>query len=125
MATDIGTGAMVTFGTSGYSAEILSIDFAFERDSINVSHMLSTTAHETIPADLFSSTFDLETNFLMGAKPPINGANETITIVIPNGAGTNSWVTAGHLTSFNATVPLEDKSTASLSVTCNGDWTVT
>lgn len=125
MATDIGTSATVTFGTSGYSAEVTNIGISFSRDSVTTSHMGTTTAHRTQPTDLFSSTISLDTNFLMGTKPPINGANEAITIVVPNGAGTNSWAGSGHLTSFDATIPNEDTMTATLEITCDGNWTVT
>jgi len=126
MATDIGTGATVTFGTSGYNAEILTIDGSWERNaSVDSSHLGTTTANDMLPADRFGSTIELDTNFLMGTKPPINGANETITIVVPNGAGNNSWSVSGHLSGFDFTVADEEKSVASLSITCSGDWTVT
>ena len=125
MATDIGTAATVTFGTSGYAAEITNISVSFSRESVTVSHMGTTTHHATQPTDLYSSTISLETNFLMSTKPPINGANEAITIVIPNGAGTNTWAGNGHLTGFDFNAPNEDVMTASLEITCNGDWTIT
>lgn len=91
MARD-GHGTTITFGTSGFAAELLSVGgISLERGSIPTTHMGTTTAHTFMPADIYDGgTLDITFEYEGGDAPPIAGAVETITIV-PGGAGSISF----------------------------------
>lgn len=117
-ATDVGTGISLTFGTSGFSAELLSVNHnAISREGVDTTHMGSTMNREMIPVDLVNpGTVDFEIHFDPDAQPPISDSAETLTITFPNPSGGTSGATlegTGFVTEWAFTSPLEDKMTAS------------
>ena len=122
----VGTGTTITFGTSGFSANIMSVDGpGITREAIETTHMGTTTAKTFIPADLIDGG---EMSFTMqfdGAlDPPTDAAAETITIDW-GGAGTGEkWTFSGFMTGFNPSSPLEELMTASATLKVTGDVTV-
>jgi len=122
MATDIGTGSTVTFGTSSFSADILSMDVSgITRESINTSHMGTSAAHTFMPTDLVDNgTLGLEIAWVAGLVPPIltNGAAETVTIAFAGSAST--WSFSCFQTELGVVVPLEDKMTANCTFKISG-----
>lgn len=125
MATDIGTGTTVTFGTSGFTADILGVNHdGIAREAINTSHMGTTNDHTFMPTDLVDNgEISLEIAFVPSLSPPIitNGPAETVTI---NYAGTGSWAASAFQTGFSIGAPLEDKMTGTLTLKVTGGITI-
>ncbi len=93
---DIGTGATIVFGTSGFTAEVMSISIdGIDRESIETTHLGTTVpaanqygGRTYIPGDLADpGTTTIEINFNPDTLPPIGLAAETITITFPLVAG--------------------------------------
>ncbi|MBE3118841.1 MAG: hypothetical protein IMZ50_08815 [Candidatus Atribacteria bacterium] len=123
-AVDITTGTTITFATSAFTAEIASVNGPdYSRESINTSHLGTTTAHTFIPADLYDAgSLSLSIHYNPDTTVPINSAPETITVTYPAGA-TVSF--SGFMTGHNATGPLEDKMTADVTIKITGAVTRT
>ena len=120
MAVDVGTGTTVTFGTSGFSANVTNIDWSdINREAIQTSHLGTVDAHTHIPGKLYDSgSIELEIQFdPEDGLPPINGAAETITITFPD---ESVWSGTGFATGFTATVPLEELMTGTLTLKISG-----
>ena len=126
MATDIGTGTTVTFGTSGFTADILNVNWdGITRESIETSHMGTTSDKTFMPADLVDNgTIVLEIAFVATLSPPIitNGAAETVTIAFAGSA--THWSASAFQTEFSIGAPLEDKMTGSLTLKVTGGITI-
>jgi hypothetical protein len=122
MATDIGTGSTVTFGTSGFTADILGVNLSgVTREAINTSHMGTTSDHTFMPVDLVDNgTLELEIAWLATLTPPIitNAAAETVTVAFAGSATT--WSFSAFQTDLGVTVPLEDKMTATMTFKISG-----
>ena len=118
----IGTGASITFGTSGFTAEILDITLPdMTREPVNVSHLGTTFDHIYIPVDLVENNelaFDVHLN--PDTVPPIHDVAETVTVDFRDGA---SWSFSGFMTKYGGTNPLEDKLMASVAVKVTGGIT--
>lgn len=128
--TDVTTGATVVFGTSSFSAELLSIGLpSIARGMYDTTHMGTTTARTHAPVDLIEwGELEIEFNFDPDDEPPIGGAAETITITFPTPAGGSTGATiagSGFMTAFSVTAPLEDKMTATATIKWTGDLTWT
>ena len=125
MATDIGTGTTVTFGTSAFTADVLSVNWdGISREAIQTSHMGTTLDHTFMPTDLVDNgEISLEIAFVGALNPPImtNAAAETVTIVW---AGSGTWAASAFATSFSIGAPLEDKMTATLTLKVTGAVTI-
>lgn len=125
MATDIGTGTTITFGTSGFTADILAVNWdGIARESINTSHMGTTNDHTFMPTDLVDNgEISVEIAFIGSLSPPIitNGAAETVTVAW---AGGSSWAASAFQTGFTAGAPLEDKMTGTLTLKVSGGITI-
>jgi len=120
---DVGTGSSVAFA-SGFLAEILAIDHnGLSREKIPTSHMGTTVAHTSRPSDLYESgELVVELAFDPSAAPPIDQPAETVTVTWPDGS-TEEF--EGYLTGFDITDPLEDKMTATATITASGPITRT
>lgn len=128
--TDVTTGATVVFGTSGFSAEILSIGLpGISRGSVDTTHMGTSDARTHQPVDLIEwGELELEFNFDPDDEPPMSGAAETVTITFPVPAGGSTGATiagSGFMTAFSFTGALEDKMMATATVKWTGDLTWT
>ena len=125
MATDIGTGSTVTFGTSAYTALIKDISWdGIQRKSVETSYLGTTTAHTFMPGDLYDpGSLKLEVLYDPGTiKPPLNGAVETVTVTFPDA---NTAAASGFITAWSIKVPLEDVMTATVEVKFTGAITIT
>jgi hypothetical protein len=125
MATDIGTGSTVVFGTSGFTADILGVNLPdITRESINTSHMGTTGSHTFTLADLVDNgTLDLEIAWVAGLVPPIltNAAMETVTVSFAGSAST--WSFSCGQTQLGIAIPFEDKMTANCTFKISGNIT--
>ena len=130
MPVDLGTGTTITFGTSGFTANVVSVDWdGIERASVQTSHLGTTTAHTFIPGDLYNpGEISLEIQFDPDDFPPIDQAAETITVTFPLSSGGSTaanWAGTGFATGFTAGVPLEELMTGTLTVKMSGAITPT
>ncbi len=108
-----GNGTTITM--AGYSANILDLSWSSSRDSIETSHMGTTTAKTFIPDDLYDlGEITLETEFLTTTLPPIGGAAETLTISMGGLGASNTWEGSGFLTGFDISVPMGNRMTATM-----------
>ena len=122
---DIGTGITISF-SSGFLAEILDVSPpGASRESIQTSHMGTTSAHTFTPADLVDwGELVVEMAFAPSTSPPMNGAAQTIVIVFPD-TGAAIWTFQGFITGFEPSAPLEDRMTATATIKVTGAVVVT
>ena len=128
MAMDVGTGCTVVFGTSGFTADIMSLNGSdITREDIDVTHMGSTGYKEFQPSDLVDGgTVEMEIGFDPDEQPPISGAAETITITFPvpsGGASGATFVFVGYVNSWTWTAPMEEVMTATITIKVAGTGT--
>lgn len=128
--TDTFTGTAIVFGTSGFSAELLSANIpSASRGSIDTTHAGTTAARTFAPTDLIDwGDLEIELNFDPDEEPPLSGAAETITITWPLPAGGSTAATlagSGFMTGFSISGTLEEKMTASATIKWTGDLTWT
>lgn len=116
--SDLGTGISIAFGTSNFTAEMMSINGSgITRESYETSH-LGTTGDKTFnPKKLVDQgTIEMEFAFDPDAQPPISGPTETITITFPlpeGGLTAATLVGSGFITDFSYTGEFEEKMTGS------------
>lgn len=121
MAQDVGTGITIAFGTSGFTADILSVNGSgIERGEYETSHMGTTGGRTWSPTALVDEgTIELEFAFDPDAQPPINAATETITITFPlpdGGLTSATLIGSGFIKSWQWGAELEEKMTGSATV---------
>lgn len=124
MAAGLGTGTSISFGTSNFTANILSIDGQeLSRVSVQTSHLGTTDYHTFIPGKLVDpGGVDIEIQFDPDDFPPIDEDTETITVSFGTGG---SWAASGFATGFTWGAPLEDMMTGTLTVKFSGPITPT
>lgn len=133
MAQDVGTGAAITFGTSSWVGQLLSINQGDHGKGIIDVTVLSTTGGSRLKrqTDLIDEgEVTLEFAFDPDVPPVITVAatGETVTLTCPVPTGKlvgAKFVGKGALNSFSFGVPLEDKMTGSATVTWLGKVTQT
>lgn len=125
---DVGTGTSISFGTSGFTAEVLGINHnGVERPSIDTSHLTTTTAKTFMPGDLVDQgEFSLDIAFNPNILPPIKSAAETIVITfpVPSGLSTGATYTfTGFCTGASQVIPFEERMTGTVTIKVSGDIT--
>lgn len=122
---DVATGATITFDT-GFFAEILGINWTgISRESIDTSHMGTTTAMTYTPSTLFDAgEIQVEMAFVPATTPAWGGAAETVTVTWPD-SGAATWAASGFMTNFDIQATLEERITATATLKLSGDITVT
>lgn len=132
-AVNVGTASTVTFGTSGYSANIENVDWSgMERAAFETTHMSTTLpgANQIGGKTFIPSKFadpgeiTLEVQYNPQTNPPLNGVAETITIGWPLVSGDStaaSWACSGFLRSFRITDPHDGKMMATAVVKLSGN----
>jgi len=120
---DVGTGTTITF-QSGFFAEVTNIGGpALTRANIDTSHMLTVGGKTFKPTDLYDlGDLSIDVAFDPAETPPIDQPAETVTITWPDGS---TWQFTAFMTGFEPTAPLEEKMTASATLKCSGDLSVT
>lgn len=80
-------GTTITFGTSGYSANVLGFGLdGIERTARDVTHLGTTGNRQYKPGSLVNrGTLSMRVQFRADMEPPINAAAETITIDFEGG----------------------------------------
>jgi hypothetical protein len=128
MVMDVGTGTTIAFGTSSFSADVMSLSASdIAREDIDVTHMGSTGYKEFQPSDLVDGgSIEMEIGFDPDSQPPISGAAEVITITFPTPAGGISGATFvfnGYVSSWSWGAPLEEVMTATITIKVDGTGT--
>ena len=125
---DVGTGTSINFGTSGFSAALISIDGpSRSRESVPTSHLGTSAYHTSIPADLVNGgeincTFQHDPDL----SPPIDQAAETITITWPIPSGLSSgatWASSGYMTNYTPGAAVDELMEASATIVLTGSPT--
>jgi len=125
MAMDVGTGTTITFATSAFTAQVMSLSASdITREDIDVTHMGSTVYKEFQPSDLVDGgSIEMEIGFDPDAIPPISGASETITIAFPLPSGQITpadLAFSGYVSSWTWTAPMEEVMTATITIKVDG-----
>lgn len=125
MATNIGTGSTITFGTSSFSADILDIQrTGIARGAIETTHMGTTGGQEFMPTDLYNpGEVEVEFAWIGSLDPPYDGAIETVTINCAGAGSGHNWASSAFCTNFEYGLPLEEKMTGRMTLKCTGDIT--
>jgi hypothetical protein len=134
---DIGTGATVAFGTSGFAIEIVDIrSNPIERAIIDSSH-LGTPAQSAgkfgnrtyIPGRMVDpGGLSFEGHHNPNVQPPIGEVAELITVTFPLVPGDSTAATysgQGAMTSYQFTIPFEEKMMATVELKFTGPITIT
>ena len=120
-AADVATGATLTGGTSGWTAQFTGIiPGGFTRESIETSHLAlaapsaGTFGNRTfIPGDLSDpGQIEIEGSYNPDDIPPIDAVAETWTIQYEASGGDSSGASlagSGFMTDFNPTGAIEEK----------------
>lgn len=133
MAVGNPTGTTITFGTSGFTANIIgTIDWAgIERAVIETTHFGSTQpsgarqigGRTFIPGKLTDpGEFTLEIQYDPTKDVPLGSTDtaETITVQPPSDMASGSISFSGFVRSFRAGMPLENLATATIVVKATG-----
>jgi hypothetical protein len=123
MATE-GLGTTAVFGTTAFSANLLSLDGPSQtRESIDASHMGTTTNMEFIPAGLSDAgEISGEWEFDATLTPPINAAAEVITVTWADGA---IWTFTGFATAYSGGAAIGERMTCSMTLKATGAIVIT
>lgn len=136
-AVDIGTGTTITFGTTGYSAQIdETIDWSdVTRGAVRTTHMGSTQpsvgqfgGHTYIPTKFANpGTLNLLVHFNPNDNVPIHQPPEMITATFPLVSGDMTaayWYGTGFIIAASPSIPLEDKMVQRLTLQMSGNITM-
>lgn len=125
---DVGTGTTIVFGTSSFTAELLSVNGNdVTREDIDATHMGSTGYREFNPARLVDGgSIEMEFGFDPDDQPPVTGVAETITITFPlpsGGATAATFVFTGYINAWSWGAPLEENMTGTATIKVDGKGT--
>ncbi len=129
---DVGTGTTIVFGTSSFTAEILSVNGNdISREDVPTTHMGTTNYHTFMPSKLVDGgSIEMEIAFDPDSQPPITAAAETITITFPLPSGQSTAANlafSGYVNSWSWSDPLEERMTANITIKVDGEsepaWT--
>lgn len=129
VVADVGTGSTLTFGTTSYTTQILSVSYSgAEVAVVDTSHFGTTGHRDYIFGDLKEGG-ELSVSINYGPDEPVPlGTQETVTLTFPIPTGGSSGATmvfSGGIRSSGFDVPLEDKMTGTFVVKVMGDITFT
>ena len=130
-SVQVADGATITFGTSGFSAQVTGFSWGgVTREAIDTTH-LGTAAptagnignKTSIPSTMVDpGELSLDIHINPDAFPPLHGDPETITVTWNSGA---TWVCSGYATGFDIDAQLENKVTGTLTIKMTGEVTPT
>lgn len=130
-AAAIGTGTTIAFGTSSFSAQVLSISFdGMERPALSTAHMGTTAVQagdlnnmtKVLGEIVDGGTVTMEIHYNPDTVVPLGAAAETVTITVNNGA---TAVFSGGIIGWSASIPNEEVMTGSVTVAVLGPVAIT
>jgi len=123
MASDAGHASTIAFGTSTFTAALLSINgWELSRESIETTTMATTTWKTFLESDLvdpgtLTVTFEMDE----ASVPPIT-ATAAETITISWGGNTNTWTCSGFITGYSPSASgSEERMTADMTIKLTGE----
>lgn len=114
----IGTGSSYSYSGVTYKVLRMSID-GISREFVEADKMDTTTWQEKLPkslADPGTVTMDIEAD---GTLPTMSTTAATLTITFSNSTARS---VSGYLASVSNEIPLEDKTTGTITWQCTGAW---
>jgi len=132
----LGFGTTITF-QSGFFANVTDISFSgITRESVDVTNFASSNGWKEYMPSLMQDMGELEVELIhdTGTTPPYrDGSNdsiaaETVTVTFQTGSGETtggSIACSGFMTSYDISVPGEDKVTATATLKFSGEPTFT
>lgn len=123
---DVGTGTTVAWGTSTtFTAKVTGIQLGNESvPVIDVTNMSTTAYREKMKGDLKEPLqVTVEIDYNPSLTYPLASAAETVTITLPIPAGGTTGATiagTAFMSSWDATVPLEEKMTGTYVIQFDG-----
>ena len=117
-----GLGTTITFGTTGFAANLIDIDGpGMERAVIDITHMGTTTAMAFIPAGLYDGgSVNITFEFNGADDAPIDQVAETITIDWSGATGSGSYSFSGFMTNYKPSAKMGDRMTAEATLKVTG-----
>ncbi len=121
----LGTGASFTFSTMHTGLEIMSIsmDSVYERQSIQTSHLGTTTAHTFIPSTLFDAggcTIEFQTDDAITFRTYATAAASSLVITFASGM---AFTVDAFITSLSFSAELEALQTGTVTFKFTGNLT--
>lgn len=124
-----GIGTTITFGTTGFSANLLDVSGpSIERGSIETTHMGTTLAKTFIAEQLYDpGGVDITIEFNGGDIPPAKSstATETITIDWAGATGSGTWSFSGFMTNYQPTAAIGERMQATATIKATGPISIT
>lgn len=122
MACD-GNGTTIVFGTSAFSANLLSVNpWGYERGSIPTSHMGTTDAMTFCPGSLYDGgSVEITFEYDGTQSPPVSEAAEAITIDVAGGGVGKKVGFDAFMTGYGATVEMDGRMTSSMTLKVTGE----
>lgn len=129
-APHLGTGGSFTYGaaaafSSGHEIMSISMDSAYERPSIQTSHLGTTTAHTFIPGTLFDAggcTIEFQTEPDIDYRTHSITAAQALTITFASGL---VFTASAFITSLTFSAELETLQTGTVTFKFTADMTHT
>ncbi len=131
VAPELGTGATLTFVTSGYSANLISTTLpSFSRPVIDVTHLGTTGGRDTKAGDLYevgtaTAVFQVDHD----DPPPYTAVDEVIRWTLPQSTGETTPSKeegTGRVTNVEyGEITVDGLMTVTLTMSFTGDWTQT
>ena len=127
---DVGTGTTITFGTSGFSARVSSIDGpSMSRTTVETTHLATSQWRTHMPGDLADlGEITLTVHHDPSLTPPIRQAAETVTITFPVPSGLTNPATCvftAMCIGYSASIAIDELMTASMTLKGSGAPTIT
>ena len=118
-----GHGTRITFGTSGFTASLISVDGPdIKRESLDDTYMDTTEAMEFEPAALYDGgELSLTIKHKVDALPPVDGAREVIAITWP---GAKVWTFDGFFTGYKGGAAIGQRMEATCNIKVSGEVVV-
>lgn len=105
MARAVGDGTTITFGTTGFNANLVDVGMSSSRAEVDQTHMGTTTIRDYAPSNFIDVTADCTFQFDPAlTTTPIDQVAETVTIDWA-GSGDTTILTA-FMTNFNVTAAI-------------------
>jgi|CXWL01.1.fsa_nt_gi hypothetical protein len=119
---DLPTGSTVVCGTSGFSGNILGLEWTgIKREQVKTSDFADVYEQYIPSTESTPGALALEVAFNPDTVPPFEDSEEVVRLTFP---GLEQWEGAMFLASFEFGAPLDGKMTANLAFTVSGAVTV-
>lgn len=114
-----GHGTTITFGTSGFSANLIAVNsFSATRAEVPNTHMGTADAMDYLPAALYDWDADITVEHDASIAVPIDRPKETITFDWAGGG--NTYAGSGFVTGYNSGAAVGERMESTLTIKGSG-----